>query len=144
MKPTTFTQRPALAEQRTILLACIALLAATACSGSTPTGVACTEIFVYGIAIKVQNAATGAPITDSAAVRVTDGSYVESYNYLGQPDQPANGVVSAAGERAGTYAISIRKNGFAPYDTAGIKVTRNVCHVNPVQVIAKLQPTTGG
>ena len=117
----------------------VALLALPACSSSTPTGVACTAIYVYGISLKVQDAVTGARITDSAVVRITDGSYVESYNYLGPADQPTSGMLAAAGERAGTYSISIRKTGFAPYDTTGIKVTRDVCHVHPVQVIANLR-----
>lgn len=115
---------------------CVAILASTACSGSGPTGVVCTTQFVYGLGITVQNAATGAAITDSASVVVKDGSYTESYTLGGQP----GGVIAAAGERAGTYSISIRKGEFAPYDTVGIKVTKDACHVQPVQVVAKLQP----
>jgi len=136
------TRWPPLMERCVFLGTCVALLTAMACSGSTPTGVACTAIYVYGISLKVQNAATGAPITDSATVRITDGSYVESYNFLGPAGQPTSGTLSAAGERAGTYSISIRKAGFAPYDTSGVRVTKDVCHVHPVEVIAKLQPTT--
>ncbi len=135
------TRRPPPTGRRTILSACVAFLALTACSSSTPTGVACTAIYVYGISLKVQNATTGAAITDSATVRITDGSYVESYNYLGPAGQPASGILSAAGERAGSYSISIRKDGFAPYDTSGVTVTKDVCHVHPVEVVAKLQPT---
>jgi hypothetical protein len=144
MLPDIVTRRPPLTRHWTILVACVAQLAVTGCSSSTPTGVACTAIYVYGISLEVQNALTGARITDSAAVQVTDGSYVESYNYLGPASQPYSGVLSAAGERAGTYSISIRKNGFAPYDTTGIKVTRDLCHVHPVEVIANLQPVAGG
>ncbi len=118
----------------------VASLATLACSAAAPTGVACSQLYVFGIALKVQNAVTGAPVTDSASVLVTDGSYVESYGYLGPAGQPLSGMISAAGERAGTYSISIRKTGFMPYDTAGVKVTRNSCHVNPVAIIAKLQP----
>ncbi|MEO7104577.1 MAG: hypothetical protein ABI311_14310, partial [Gemmatimonadaceae bacterium] len=61
----------------------IAILGATGCSGSGPTAVACTGDPVYGLAVTVQNAATGAPITDTAAVVIKDGAYVESYNSLG-------------------------------------------------------------
>jgi hypothetical protein len=102
----------------------------------------CNALFAYGITLKVQNAATGAPITDSATVVITDGSYVESYDYLGAPGQPTSGLLSAAGERAGTYSISIRKTGFAPYDTVGVKVTRDVCLVHPVRVTANLRPAS--
>jgi len=147
MQTGIITRREAPSERAAIIgmcLMCLALVAATACSNSGPTGVACSQVYVYGISLKVQNAVTGARITDSAAVQIKDGGYVESYNYLGPADQPTSGVLSVAGERAGTYNISIRKDGFAPYDTAGIKVTRDVCHVHGVQVTANLQPAAGG
>ena len=72
---------------------------------------------------------------------------MESYNYLGAAGQPASGTISAAGERAGTYSISIRKTGFSPYDTTGVTVTKDACHVQPVQpvqVLAKLEPLAAG
>jgi hypothetical protein len=144
METDIITRRPPLTGRSAIVATCLALLAATACSNSGPTDIACSQVYVYGISLKVQNAVTGARITDSAAVQIKDGGYVEAYNYLGPADQPTSGVLSAAGERAGTYSISIRKDGFAPYDTAGIKVTRDVCHVHGVQVTAKLQPVAGG
>ena len=119
------------------------MISATACSISAPT-VVCTDQIVPGIVIKVQNAATGAPVTDSADVQVTDGSYVETYRYLGPPNQQLTGTITAAGERAGTYGISVRKIGFAPYDTAGVRVTKDVCHVHTVTVVASLQPIPSG
>ncbi len=112
----------------------IAILGATGCSGDP----------VYGLAVTVQNAATGAPITDTAAVVIKDGAYVESYNSLGAAGLPTSGTIHAASERAGTYSITIRKTAFAPYDTAGIVVTKNACHVIPVQVLAKLSPLGAG
>jgi pectin methylesterase-like acyl-CoA thioesterase len=128
------------ASRRTVAIV-IGLVGLSACSGtvSAPPNVVCTMIYVYGLNIQVQNAATGAPVTDSATVKVTDGSYVETYNVL-----RSDGTIGAAGERAGTYSVSIRKNGFAPYDTAGVRVTRDVCHVTPVHVTAKLQQVAGG
>lgn len=142
MNGDLITRRPPLISRRAILVMCIALFGATACSG--PTDVMCSLNYVYGISLKVQNAVTGAPVTDSADVQIRDGSYVESYNFLGPANQPFSGMLSVAGERAGTYSISIRKNGFAPFDTTGIKVTRDVCHVHGVNVTAKLQPLVGG
>ena len=123
---------------------CVAILGTAACSSSGPTAVACTGDPVYGLAITVENAATGAPVTDSASVVISDGSYVESYHYLGAAGQPASGTIHAASERAGTYNISIRKSGYAAYDTAGVNVTKDACHVQPVQVIAKLDSVTAG
>ncbi|MEO7042627.1 MAG: hypothetical protein ABI035_10240 [Gemmatimonadaceae bacterium] len=116
----------------------VAIIASTACSSSasSPTGVACTTNIVPGLSITVANASTGAQIIDSAAVSITDGGYTESYTLGGQP----GGVISAANERPGTYNISVRKPQFAPYDTAGVTVTKDACHVQTVQVVAKLQP----
>jgi len=126
------------------LTTCVAVLGATACSSSAPTAVACSGGTAYGLAVTVQNAATGAPITDSASVVIKDGSYVESYNSLGAAGQPGSGTIHAASERAGTYSITIRKPAFAAYDTTGVVVTKDACHVIPVQVLAKLQPLVAG
>lgn len=144
MRKQIITTRPPLTDRWRSLAVCVGVLAATACSGSTPTGLACSANYVYGLSLEVRNAVSGAPITDSASVVIRDGSYVESYGYLGPAGQPLSGRLSAAGERPGTYSISIRKAGFAPYDTTGIKVTGDVCHVHGVQVIAELQPTGAG
>jgi hypothetical protein len=126
------------------LISLVGAIATTACSSGTAPNVACTLNYVYGLAIRVQNAATGSALSDSALVQVMDGAYVETYRYLGPPNQQFSGTISAAGERAGTYSIAIRKAGFAPFDTAGIRVTRDACHVHTVTVIANLQPVTGG
>lgn len=115
--------------------ALLAVLAMAACSSSTSPGVTCTANAVPGISLTVRNAADGTPVTDSANIHISDGSYVEAYGSLG-----TNGVISAALERAGTYAISVRKTNFAPYDTTGVRVTRDACHVHTVQVTASLQP----
>lgn len=118
---------------------CLAVLAAAACSGSSATSpkVACAANIVYGISLIVRNAADGTPVTDSATVRITDGSYVETYSTPGP-----TGIIQAASERPGTYAISVRKTNFVPYAVSGIVVTSGTCHVNNVQVIAALQPAT--
>ncbi|MEO7217853.1 MAG: hypothetical protein ABI026_06640 [Gemmatimonadaceae bacterium] len=115
---------------------CFALLTAAACSGSSSTSpkAACTTDVVYGISLIIRNAATGTPITDSASVRITDGSYVETYTTVGP-----TGVIQAARERPGTYNISVRKTDFSPFTAGGVVVTSGACHVNNVQVIAALQ-----
>jgi len=116
------------------LMACIAIVSSTACSSSSPTGVACTDVTVPGLTITVQNA-SGAAITDSASISVTDGSYKESYNLDGK----TGGVVNAALERPGTYVVIVHKEGFAPYEADGVVVTKDACHVRTVQVLAQLQ-----
>ena len=120
------------------LSVCIGILAAAGCSSSAPTAVACTGDPVFGLQVTIENAATGTPIIDSTSVVITDGSYKESYVLPVAGLTP--GTISAASERAGTYSISIRRTGFAAYDTAGVTVTKGACHVQPVQVVAKLQP----
>lgn len=134
-RPGSRAQRLPLAAVLASGATLLAVLAMSACSSSTSPGVTCTANRVPGISLTVQNAVDGSPVTDSASIRISDGTYVETYNSLG-----STGVITAAVERPGIYAISIRKTNFAPYTTAGVTVTSDACHVQTVQVIAALQP----
>ncbi len=45
---------------------------------------------------------------------------------------------AAAGERAGTYDVTIRRPGYSSFSQTGVVVTKNECHVNPVRLEARL------
>ena len=87
--------------------------------------------FVYGISATVTDAATGASITPGSYLVVREGGYVDSASAMGD-------FLAAAGERAGTYAITIGRPGYSSFSQSGVRVTRNECHVNPVQLEARL------
>jgi hypothetical protein len=45
-----------------------------------------------------------------------------------------------AGERAGTYAVTVTATGYAEWTTSGVVVTADECHVIPVRLEPRLQP----
>jgi len=120
-----------------ILAACLVLPAA--CSQPNDTGIACTAIYVYVLSVTVQDSVTGSPAAAGATVIARDGAYADSTVV---PASGANNTsVGLAGERAGTYSITVRKAAYQTWSKTGVQVTKDVCHVIPVQVAAKLQPS---
>lgn len=109
----------------------VALLAA-GCQPQVNGGVACTMEFRYGISATVTDAATGANLTPASYLVVREGSYVDSASAMGE-------FLSAAGERAGTYEVTVGRPGYASFHRNGVVVTRDECHVHPVLVEARLQ-----
>jgi hypothetical protein len=114
------------------LLLGLTLLAA-ACDEGSLSPVACTEQFVFGLQMEVREADGGAPAAQGAVATVTDGDYVEvvAGPISGGPDAL---FLVAAGERAGTYDIEVAREGFETWDTTGVVVDEDICHVITEQV----------
>lgn len=107
-------------------------LVLAACDVVDPT--VCTDEFVYGVQVTVVDVATAAPVTEGLEGTLTEGAYVEEMQVQG-----VNGnILLGAGERAGTYSLTIRANGYETINESGIVVTENECHVNPVSLQAEL------
>jgi hypothetical protein len=116
---------------------CLTLLSSVGCSG--PTSVVCTAEFRYGLSVYVKDSQTGAAIASGASLVARDGSFKDSVGYpSARPDLDAFPLLSA-GERAGTYQITVSRLGYAPWSRSDIRITGNECHVNPVSLTALLQ-----
>lgn len=110
-----------------------------ACSQpSQANGVVCTALFAYGLSVTVVDSASGSPAGAGATVVARDGAYADSAT--GAPGRPEFPSFSLAGERAGTYSISVTRPGYKPWSRSGVEVTKDVCHVRGVAITAKLQP----
>jgi hypothetical protein len=84
---------------------------ATGCADS-PT---CPAWAYPAVQVSLKSAATGSPIL-GARGEVRDGRYRDSLvDHL-------DGKYSAAANRAGTYAVHLEREGFAPWDTSGVFV----------------------
>jgi hypothetical protein len=118
----------------------LTLLAAVGCSGS-PSAV-CTMEFRYGLSVYVTDSLTGTAVASGASLVARDGAFKDSVSHPGDRPELNPLPLLTAGERAGTYQISVSKPGYLPWSRSNVRITANECHVNPVSVTALLQRTT--
>ena len=94
----------------------------------------CTADYRFGLTIVVTDSVTGGPLGGEATlVEVRDRSYEAEVSAIG-----ANTFV-AAGERAGEYAVRVRRIGYRDWLRVGVRVRGGSCHVTPVTLNARLQ-----
>jgi hypothetical protein len=116
-----------------LLTALIATLVTTACaSQQSPI---CTALYAYGITVTVLDASTSEAPQVAPMGTVRDGNFSDSMTVMG------NQLVGA-GERAGTYDVRVTAPGYTAWDTTGIVVTADECHVHGVSLTATLQRQT--
>ena len=95
--------------------------------------VACNLNLVYGLIIVVTDSSSGAPLGGvETIVEVRDGAYVDTL-------PPFGNEYSGAGERPGTYSVKVQRSGYRVWQSSGIRVREDDCHVIPVRVSARLQ-----
>lgn len=125
------------------MLGVLILVAAAMRNCVTDNPVVCTDIFKFGLNITVVDSATADPPTE-ATLLATSGTFTDSVGPRAPFQSVANGplvlVLSTAGERAGIYSVTVRSPGYRDWTRTGIRVTANECHVNPVNLTARLQP----
>jgi hypothetical protein len=119
----------------------LAALLLGACDILDSRDVICTDSFLSGLEVTVEDSLTGAPSASGAQLIAQDGAYADTVSYApNRPDLDAQPLRSA-GERPGTYTVSVRKPGFFEWVRSGIVVTADECHVRPVALTARLQRT---
>lgn len=110
------------------------LLVSTSCESSDDQ-IYCTTQFVYGLNVRVLDADSGNPIFQDIEVKAVDGAYVEIMELIPSSEYSFAG----AGERAGTYTLTITKEGYQTYTSEPIVLTRDYCHVIPQAITVDLQ-----
>lgn len=113
---------------------CMPLLMASTCE-SDNNQIVCTQQFVYGLKIVVLDASTGNFLVEGVEVKAVDGAYQETLALVPGLEYSFAG----AGERVGTYIVTITKAGYQTYISSPIVVTRDVCHVIPQSLTVNLQ-----
>jgi hypothetical protein len=113
------------------------LIGAAACS--SPTSTVCTLEFRPGVAVYVKDSVTGAGVASGASLVVREGSYKDSVAAPNSRPDLDNYALLAAGERSGTYQVTVLKPGYAAWLQSNVRVTSNRCHVNTVNLTALLQ-----
>ena len=114
-----------------------AALGLAACTVPSDPNYGCTAVFVPGVTVTITDSLTGtiAGMTGAwAAAR--EGTYSDSAAALSLPSQL---VVNLAGERVGTYVVSVGATGYKTQSTSGVTVVKpNSCHVKTVLINARL------
>jgi len=102
------------------------------CITIIPDPIVCTDQFVYGITVTVLSEDGGDPITD-AVLTLRDGSHTEVM------EEVNDGQYVGAGERAGSYTLTIEKTGYEDRAIGDLVVTEDECHVIPLSRTYTLQ-----
>lgn len=117
-----------------LLPACVAL---AACTSQPPQPEqpdqrqVCTALYAYGISITVLDAG-GDSLRATPTGVLRDGSWRETMQGFGNR-------LMGAGERKGTYNVTVSAPGYASWDTSGVVVTADECHVQGVSLTASLR-----
>ncbi|MGB0788588.1 MAG: hypothetical protein ACPG7E_04240 [Marinirhabdus sp.] len=84
----------------------------------------CTTVFVNGLDIRVEDVTTGQPIGTGIQVIAQDGDHTDALSFTGSS-------YVGAGERPGTYTVTITSDSYTPYTSPPITVrkTDDGCHV---------------
>jgi hypothetical protein len=103
---------------------------------------ACTADYRYGLNVTVVDSVTSAPPASAVLIART-GAAVDSVGPAAPQPVVLNGppvlLLGAAGERPGTYDLTVRAPGYRDWTRNGVKVTADECHVRGIAVTARLQ-----
>ena len=99
----------------------------------------CTTEARAAITVVVQDSLTGAaPDTAGARVIAMDGAYADTSEWA-FPHESGGTEHPLAFERAGVYVVRVEYPGYRVWERTGIRVGHGDCHVNTVQVCARLR-----
>lgn len=113
-------------------------LAAVGCS-ELLSARGCSAVYIFAIQVYVQDSVSRAMTASGAQLIVRDGAYTDSvsFNQPGTDSQP----LEAAGERPGTYTVTVRKSGYQDWTRSNVQVSKGECHVQTVTLTSLLQPS---
>jgi hypothetical protein len=122
-----------------IRIGAIAVLGALSGCLAVQGTIDCTCEYVYGINVLIRDAHTDEPLASGATVTIRDFKYVEELKIMPSPVDSKPLCAYGAGERPGTYSITIEKPGYKKWERSGVAVTADECHVKRVTVNAYLE-----
>lgn len=114
-------------------------LALTACENvAEPAHPVCTAEIRPAVDVRVVDSLSDLPLAGSSTLILQDGAFRDSTTT--PPDATTNHLrgSSASYERAGSYTVRVRRSGYAVWERAGVHVVADQCHVQTVQVEARL------
>lgn len=123
------------------LAALLPSMLAAGCRAADRMGPACSpRLPGHAVAVVVRDAATGAPLADGARGAVRDGAFIDSLRPE-SPQAPVQWTLVGGGERAGTYTVTVERQGARPWRRDGVVVHRGACGVVTETLTADLEPS---
>lgn len=123
------------------LLLCLLAAPLTACQDPE---VGCTLNILPAVEVEVRDAVSGEHLAVTPRGIARDGAFQDSLRVgsttLSIP--PLVVTMVGADERAGTYLVQLEAEGYQPWDTSGVVVTGDECHVRTVSFAADLEPVS--
>ena len=125
------------------VLALSASLVTASLVGACSDPGACTLDILPAVVVEVRDASTDTLIAGLVRGIVTDGAFEDSLRVIGSlgTDPAVPTTLGGADERAGTYAVHLEGPAYEAWDTAGVRVSRDACHVRTATFTARLTPT---
>lgn len=118
------------------MISTLLLLGATGCDLLGPR--ACTTELRPGISLLILDARGGPLASDSVFASAVDGGYADTA--IRNTRDAGYARVGLADERAGTYSVEVRGDGYEPWTRTGVRVSEGGCHVQTVDLEVLLQP----
>jgi len=109
-----------------MLIAGLSLSALSTAACLVDPGVSCTDQYVYGLTVNVVDDAGDALC--GATVTLTEGDYEEVL------EESTDCAYIGAGERAGTYSLTVEKEGYTSAGVSEVVIGEDECHVLPETV----------
>ena len=102
----------------------------------------CTQDVRPAVEVTVQDAVTGSFLAVVPRGVVRDGAFQDSLRVWSTTAESPPRVVTmaAADERRGVYSVQLEAEGYQPWDTAEVQVSRDECHVETAMFTANLEP----
>jgi hypothetical protein len=118
---------------------CLTALA-LACQTPFEGPINCADYAAAGINVRVADSVTGAWVASGARlITMTGGVVIDSAEYpLNRPDLDSL-PLAGAWERAGVFELRVQRAGYADWTLANVTVSKDVCHVRPVRLTARIR-----
>lgn len=116
------------------LIGLLSILAVNTSSCDEPVDIVCTEELRPALIVSALDSVSEAPVSN-AIMWVRDGTFVDTLDVYGN-------MGYGPSERPGRYTVNVEAHTYQSWTLTDVEVTAGVCHVNTVELTAKLQ--TGG
>ena len=124
--------------QALIVAGLLVVLLHSACSDPSA---ACTADIRPAVEVTVRDAATQSYLVVVPRGVVRDGAFQDSLRVAGTTfdEPPRVATLAAADERRGIYTVQLEAEGYQPWDTSGVAVSHDGCHVITANLAAFLE-----